>query len=72
MLTPRIDDDVVVLARGRAPDDEAHRAGAFTIDQHLTRLTTVASATCGVGDGDAGDVEIRDRTVERPAVRDTF
>ena len=54
-----LDDDVVLLARARAPDDQADRAGLLAVDQDLARLHDDGVGDFRVGDGDARDVERR-------------
>ena len=67
----RLDDEVVLLAIGRAPDDQADRAGALPSMRISRGCTTVASATAGIRHRDADDVEVAWRTVDRPAVSGT-
>ena len=55
----RLDDEVVVLAIGVAPDDQADRAGRLAVDQDLAVLDDDGVGDGGIGDGDADDLEIR-------------
>ena len=54
----RLDDEVVVLALGGAPDDQADRAGRLAVDQNLARLDDDGVGDRGIRDRDANDLEI--------------
>ena len=54
-----LDDDVVLAALSRAPDDQADRAGRLAVDQDLARLHHHGVSHGRIGHGDPGDVERR-------------
>ena len=53
-----LDNEVVVLAIGAAPDDQADGAGRLAVDQNLAVLDDDGVGDRRVGDGDADDLEI--------------
>ena len=54
----RLDDEVVLLAIGRAPDDQADRAWRLAVDENLVRLHDRGVGDRGIRDRDADDVEV--------------
>jgi hypothetical protein len=51
-------DHVVLDALGRAPDDEADRAGGASVDEDLARPDDDRVSDLGIGDRDPRDVEL--------------
>ena len=55
----RIDHDAVLLELRTGPDEEAHVAGRFAVDEHLPRIENSGVGDDRVGDSDAGDRRLR-------------